>query len=64
MASSISTSSFYLSGDVTGTVSYDPETKTATFTPSDYLECDSTYTVTITTDVKDNADNYIYNDYS
>jgi hypothetical protein len=63
-ASSISTSSFYLSGGISGTVSYDPDTRTATFTPSGYLECDCTYTVTITTDVKDTADNYMYSDYT
>lgn len=48
--SSITDSTFTLSYNplVPGTVAYDPETKTATFTPDDSLEYDTKYTVTIT----------------
>ena len=47
--SSITDSTFTLSYNplVPGTVAYDPETKTATFTPDDSLEYDTKYTVTI-----------------
>ena len=47
----IDTSSFYIAG-VAGSVSYDVATKTATLTPDSELTHDTTYTVTITTDVE------------
>lgn len=59
----IDSSTFLLSGGVTGPVSYDSETKTATFTPSVPLAYDSTYTVTITAGVKDLAGNAMASSY-
>jgi M6 family metalloprotease-like protein len=52
-ASTITTSTFYLNNGVTGTVSYNTGTKTATFTPSADLALNTTYTATITNGVKD-----------
>ena len=52
-ASTISTVTFTMNGGVTGSVTYDPTTKTATFTPSASLAETTTYTATITTGVKD-----------
>jgi type IV pilus assembly protein PilY1 len=57
LASTISTSTFTVSGGVTGTVSYDPATWKATFTPSVALANGTNYTVTVTTGVKDLAGN-------
>ena len=48
-ASTINTSTFTLSKGVTGTVTYNPSTMTATFTPSAPLAYDTTYAATITT---------------
>ena len=52
-ASTITTDTFTMNGGVTGSVTYDPTTKTATFTPSAGLSETTTYTATITTGVKD-----------
>lgn len=52
-ASTINTSTFVLNNGVTGTVSYDHDTKIATFTPYSDLAYSTTYTATITTGVKD-----------
>lgn len=49
---------------VSGTVAYTAETKTATFTPTTLLEIDTTYTVTITTAVEDEAGNPMAATYS
>ncbi len=57
LATTISTSTFTVSGGVTGTVSYDPATWKATFTPSAALANGTNYTVTISTGVKDLAGN-------
>lgn len=54
-ASTIDTSTFMLSGGVTGTVTYSGTT--ATFTPSANLAPNATYTATITTGVRDLAGN-------
>jgi len=61
-ASTITTSAFYLSGGVTGTVSYG--TNTATFTPYSNLSNATTYTATITTGVKDVAGNNMAANYT
>ena len=56
-ASSITTSSFTLtqgSSPVSGSVSYDAGTQTATFTPSGNLAYSTSYTATLTTGVQDN----------
>jgi N-acetylneuraminic acid mutarotase len=54
-ASTINTTTFSLNNGVTGTVSYDPATYTATFTPSANLAYNTTYTATITTGVTDSG---------
>lgn len=56
-AATISTSTFTVSGGVTGTVTYNASSNTATFTPSANLAGSTSYTVTITTGVKDLAGN-------
>lgn len=50
-AATVNATSFFLSNGVTGTVSYDPATKTATFTPQPPLSFNQAYKVTITEDV-------------
>jgi serine protease len=54
-AATITTSTFTLSGGVSGSVTYDPATYTATFTPSASLAYNTTYTATITTGVTDSG---------
>jgi serine protease len=54
-AATITTSTFTLNNGVTGSVSYDPATLTATFTPSASLSYNTTYTATITTGVTDSG---------
>src|SRR4030067_1134594 len=54
-ASTVTTATFTLNNGVTGTVPYSGTT--ATFTPSGNLAYSTTYTATITTDVKDAAGN-------
>jgi len=51
-AATVNATSFFLSNGVTGTVSYDPATKTATFIPQPPLAFNQAYKVTITEDVK------------
>ncbi len=46
----INETTFYLNGGVTGAVSYDPGTRTATFNPDANLNSNTTYTATITTE--------------
>lgn len=64
MASTITPSTFTLSGGVTGTVSYDPVNKIATFTPSSNLAYSTTYTATVTIGVKDSAGNPMGSNYT
>jgi hypothetical protein len=59
----IDTSSFYITG-VAGSVSYDVATKTATLTPDSDLTHDTTYTVTITTDVEDLSGYSLQSDFT
>ncbi len=56
-AATISTTTFSVSGGVTGTVSYDPATWKATFTPTVPLANGTNYTATVSTGVKDLAGN-------
>jgi hypothetical protein len=48
----INPSTFFIQG-VSGTVTYDVGSQTATFTPSSNLTANTTYTITVTTGVKD-----------
>ncbi len=65
--STITTSSFTLTlssnSPVSGTVTYDSGTNTATFTPSTDLDYETTYTATITTGVTDLAGNSTASNY-
>ena len=59
-SSTITTDSFTLAGSaISGTVSYDGATYTATFTPDANLEYNHEYTATLSTDIKDVAGNPI-----
>ncbi len=61
-ASSINTDSFTVTsstGKEVGTISYDAATKKATFTPGGGLSYNTTYTVTLTADIKDEAGNSV-----
>ena len=53
-----------LNNGATGTVSYDSNTMTASFTPDADLYYDTTYTATITTGVEDLAWNTIQAEYA
>jgi len=61
--STITTSSFTLDG-VSGSVSYNPATYTATFTPSADLAYSTTYTATLSTAITDVAGNPLASAYS
>jgi len=60
-SSTINTTTFTLTGPgttpVTGTVAYDPSSGAATFTPTNPLALDTTYTATITTGAQDLSGN-------
>jgi hypothetical protein len=62
--SSIDTNSFTVNNGVLGTVSYDSNTTTATFTPTVDLNFDTTYTVRITTDAEDSTGNQMQADFT
>ena len=63
-ATTITSSTFTLSGGVTGSVGYDAPTRTATFTPSSNLDTNTLYTATITTGVKDINGNAMASNYT
>jgi YVTN family beta-propeller protein len=63
-ASSINSSTFLVSGSVTGTITYDSVTKTATFKPSKSLEKKMAYTVTLTTGIKNATGNALASNYT
>ncbi len=52
------------SSDIDGAVKYDNETRTATFTPAEYLDYETEYTVTITSGVRDTDGNALPSDYT
>ena len=62
--SSFTTSTFLVDNGTTGLISYDAATKTATFTPSALLTAGTTYTVTITTGVRDSAGKNFPSDFT
>lgn len=64
MPLTINTRTFKLSGGVTGKVTYDKTTYTATLTPSASLKYSTRYTVTITPGVKDLARNAMASSYT
>jgi YVTN family beta-propeller protein len=61
-ATTISTSTFFVSGGVKGTVTYDNATKTAQFKPLNDLVKDTTYTVTVTTGIRNTLSNALASD--
>jgi hypothetical protein len=61
---SVTTNSLTLGNGVSGSVSFDPNTNIATFTPDAPLALLTTYTVTLTTAVMDLAGNPLANDIS
>ena len=63
-ATTINTSTFFLSGSVTGTVTYDSTTKTAQFKPLNDLEKNTTYTVTLTTGIRNALGNALASNYT
>ena len=64
-SSTITTESFTLAGSaVSGTVTYDPATYTATFTPDTNLNYGHDYTATLSTDIKDIAGNSLAEAYA
>lgn len=63
-ATTINTSTFFVSGSVTGTVTYDSLTKTAQFKPLNDLEKNTTYTVTLTTGIRNALGNALAADYT
>lgn len=63
-ASTINTNTFTMDNGVTGTVSYDANSTTATFTPTSNLNYDTTYTATITTGAEDLAGNGLQANHS
>ncbi|MHB8908690.1 MAG: CFI-box-CTERM domain-containing protein [Syntrophales bacterium] len=63
-ATTINTSTFFMSGSVTGTVTYDSGTKTAQFKPLKNLEKNTTYTVTLTTGIRNSLGNALASNYT
>ncbi|UCF93496.1 MAG: DUF4214 domain-containing protein [Desulfobacterales bacterium] len=62
-AAAINAASFTLDNGLTGSVAYDADTKTATFTPASALAHSTTYTATITSSVTDQAGNGLEADF-
>ena len=63
-ATTINTSTFFVSGSVTGTVTYDSGTKTAQFKPLNDLVKNTTYTVTLTTGIRNTLSNALASNYT
>jgi hypothetical protein len=61
---SVNTSTFTVSGGISGSVTYNEDTRTAVFRPSNNLAADTTYTVTLTTGIQDLAGNTWDEDYT
>ena len=62
--STINTSTFLLSGGITGTITYDSVNRIATFKPTAILLKNTTYTATLTTGVKNMAGNALATNYT
>ncbi|MBI2335643.1 MAG: SBBP repeat-containing protein [Deltaproteobacteria bacterium] len=63
-SATLTSSTFFLDGGITGTVSYDSATKTATLNPSTKLQSSTQYTATLTTDIQDTGDNALASNYT
>jgi alpha-tubulin suppressor-like RCC1 family protein len=63
-ATTITTSTFYLDQNISGTISHDATNKTAIFKPDTNLSNNTTYTATIKSDIKDNMGNFLISNYS
>jgi len=61
---SITTSTFVVNNGVTGSVSYDQDSRTATFTPFIDLDYETVYTATVTTGVQSVTGIYMKEDHS
>jgi len=62
--STVSPSSFYLTPEVDGTISFADSNKLLIYEPGEYFECNTDYTVTISNAITDLAGNHIENDFS
>jgi YVTN family beta-propeller protein len=62
--STINSLTFLVSGEVTGTVTYGNVNRTATFKPVKSLIKDNTYTVTLTTDMRNKNGNALQSNYT
>ena len=63
-ATTINTSTFTISGGVSGTVTYNGTNNTATFTPSGNLSNGASYTATVVAGIKDLTGNAMASDYT
>jgi YVTN family beta-propeller protein len=63
-ATTINSSTFFVSGGITGTVTYDSTTRTAQFEPVNDLVKNTTYTVTLTTGIRNSLGNALASNYS
>jgi YVTN family beta-propeller protein len=63
-ATTISSSTFLMSGGVTGTVTYNSANKIATFKPLNDLSKNTTYTVTLTTGIRNAVGNALASNYT
>jgi YVTN family beta-propeller protein len=63
-ATTINSSTFLMSGGVTGTVTYNSANKIATFKPLNDLSKDTTYTITLTTGIRNVMGNALASNYT
>jgi hypothetical protein len=63
-ATTINSSTFLVSGEAMGTVTYDSLNKTAQFKPLNDLEKNTTYTVTLTTGIRNALGNALSSNYT
>ena len=63
-ATTINSTTFFVSGGVTGTVTYDSATRTAQFEPLNDLVKNTTYTVTLTTGIRNSLGNALASNHS
>lgn len=63
-ATTINSATFFMSGGITGTVTYESTTRTAQFEPLNDLVKNTTYTVTLTTGIRNSLGNALASNYS